>query len=99
MIKFCIIYCKYDKKYDEYRNSEFKGKLEIGNKSVAEFDTKFIKLFVKSDSTQRFLQDFVQSSAIQINLISNSAADLLPISSFPLNSEELLYDNFRHQKL
>jgi len=55
MIKFCIIYCKYDKKYDEYRNSEFKGKLEIGNKSAAEFDTKFIKLFVKSDSTQRFL--------------------------------------------
>jgi len=55
MIKNIIIYCKYDKKYDEYRNSEFKGKLEIGNKSVAEFDTKFIKLFAKSDSTQRFL--------------------------------------------
>jgi len=26
-----------------------------------------------------------------INLVSNSAAELLPILSFPLNSEELLY--------
>jgi len=26
-----------------------------------------------------------------INLVSNSAAELLPISNFPLNSEELLY--------
>jgi len=35
--------------------------------------------------------DFVKSWAIFINLASNSAAELLPISSFPLNSEELLY--------
>ena len=31
------------------------------------------------------------SLAILVNLISNSAAKLLPISSIPLNSEELLY--------
>jgi len=39
-------------------SSEFKGKLEIGNNSAADFDTKFIniaELFTKSDSTQRFL--------------------------------------------
>ncbi len=46
---------------------------------------------MKSDSTQRFLEDFVKSSTILINLVSNSAARLLPILSFPLNSEELLY--------
>ena len=72
-----------NKKYSN--SSEFKGKLEIGNKSSAEFDTKFIyivKLFAKSDSSQRFLQDFVQSSAIQINLVSNSAAYLLPVSLY-----------------
>jgi hypothetical protein len=42
---------------DRYSNSsEFKGKLEIGNNSAAEFDTKFIniaELFTKSDSTQK----------------------------------------------
>ncbi len=35
--------------------------------------------------------DFVKISAILINLVSNSAAELLPIFSFPLNSEELMY--------
>ena len=45
-------------------SSEFKGKLKIGDNSAAEFDTKFIniaELFTKSDSTQRFLKDFVKS--------------------------------------
>ena len=37
--------------------------------------------------------DFVKSWAILMNLVSNSAAELFPISSFPLNSEELLYIN------
>jgi len=45
--------------YNQYSNSsEFKGKLENGNNSAAEFDTKFIniaELLTKSDSTQRFL--------------------------------------------
>jgi len=36
------------------------------------------------------LKDFFKSSTIMINLVSNSAAELLPILSFPLNSEELL---------
>jgi len=74
-------------------SSEFKGKLKIGNNSAAEFDTKLIniaELFTKSDSTQRFLKEFFKSSTILINLVSNSAAEL-PILSFPLNSEELLY--------
>ena len=78
-----------------YNNSsEFKGKLEIGNNSAAEFDTKFmniVEFFPKSDSTHRFLKDFVKSSAILINLVSNSDAELFPIPSFHLNSEELLY--------
>jgi len=78
----------------KYSNSsEFKGKLEISNNSAAEFDPKFIsiaELVTKSDSAQRFLYEFVKSSAILINLGSNSAAELLPISSFPLNSEECI---------
>ncbi len=39
-------------------SSEFKGKLENGNNSAAEFDTKFmsnVEFFTKSNSTQRFL--------------------------------------------
>jgi hypothetical protein len=39
-------------------SSEFKGKLEIGKNSAAEFDTNFIniaELLMKSDSTERFL--------------------------------------------
>jgi len=78
----------------QYSNSsEFKGKLKIGNNSAAEFDTKIIniaELFTKSDSTQKFLKDFVKSSVMLINLVSNSAAELLQILGFPLNSEELL---------
>ena len=79
----------------EYSNSsEFKGKLEIGKNSAAEFDTKFInidELLTKSYKNLWVESDFIKSSAILINLGSNSAAELLPISSFPLNLEELLY--------
>jgi hypothetical protein len=32
-----------------------------------------------------------------INLVSNSAVELLPILSFPLKSEELLYKNKKQQ--
>jgi hypothetical protein len=61
---------------------------------AAEFGPKFIninELFTKSDFTQKFLKDFVKSSLILINLGPNWAAKLLPILSFPLNSEELVY--------
>jgi len=75
-------------------SSELKGKLEIGNNLAAEFNTKFINITELLTNSYKNLwveSDFVKSSAILINLISNSAADLLPISSLPLNSEELLY--------
>ena len=75
-------------------SSEFKGKLEIGNNSAAEFDTKFInisELFTKSYKNLLAELDFVKSSALFIDLVSNSAAELLPFSIFPLNSEELPY--------
>jgi len=78
----------------KYSNSsEFKGKLEIGNNSAAEFDAKFkniVKLLTKSYKSLWVESDFVKSSAILTYILSNSAAELLPVSSFPLNSEELL---------
>ena len=75
-------------------SSEFKGKLKNGNNSVAEFDAKFIniaELLTKSYKNLWVELDFVKSSALFINLVSNSAAELLPFLSFPLNSDELLY--------
>ncbi len=63
----------FQKKFTYSNFSEFKEKLKIGNNSAAEFDTKFIniaELFTKSDSTQSFLNDFVKSSTILINLVS-----------------------------
>ena len=78
-----------------YNNSsEFKGKLEIGNNSSAEFDSKVINIAELLTNSYKNLcveSDFVTSSAILINLGSNWAAELLPISSFPLTSEELMY--------
>ncbi len=71
-----------------------KGKLEICNNLVAEFDTKFIniaELLKKSYKNLWVELDFVKNSTLLINLVSNSAAELLPFSGFPLNSEELLY--------
>ncbi len=61
---------------------QFKGKLEIGINSAAEFDTKFIniaELFTKSYKSLWVESDFVKSSTILINLVSNSAAELLLI--------------------
>jgi hypothetical protein len=78
-------------------SSEFKGKLENGNNSAAEFDTKFINIAdisTKSYKNPWVELDFVNSSALFINLVSNSASELLPFSSFPLNSEELLYNKY-----
>jgi hypothetical protein len=77
-------------------SSEFKGKLEIDKNSASEFDTRSIdiaQLLTKFDSTKRFSYHFVKSSAKLINLVSNSAAEFLSISKFPLDSDELLYDN------
>jgi len=69
-----------------YFSSEFKAKLEIGSNLAVEFNTKFINI-----AELDLLYDFVKSSAILIKLVLNSAAKLLPISSFVLNSSELLY--------
>jgi hypothetical protein len=55
---------------------------------------KFIniaELLTKSYKNLLAELDFVKSSALFIDLVSNSAAELLPFSSFPLNLEELLY--------
>jgi len=52
------------------------------------------ELLTKSYKILLVESDFVKSSATLINLVSNSAAELLPISSFPSNSEELRYENF-----
>jgi len=73
---------------------EFKGKLEIGNNSAAEFDTKFInfiELLLKFYKNLLVESNFVKSSAILITLESNSADEILPITNFPVNLEELLY--------
>ncbi len=69
-----------------YFSSEFKAKPEIGSNLAVEFNTKFINI-----AELDLLNDFVKSSAILIKLVLNSAAKLLPISSFVLNSSELLY--------
>jgi len=69
-----------------YFSTEFKAKLEIGSNFAVEFNTKFINI-----AELDCLNDFVKSSAILIKLVLNSAAELLPISSFFLNSGELLY--------
>jgi hypothetical protein len=76
---------KYSCKIKYSNSSEFKGKLEIGNDSATEFDSKFIniaELLTKSYKNIWVESDFAKSSAILINL---------EITSLPLNSEELLY--------
>ncbi len=76
-----------------------KGKVEICNNSAAEFDPKFINitgLLPKSYINLWVESDFVKSAAILINLGSNSAAELLPISSFPLNSKEIEKKDFNY---
>jgi len=62
------------------------------------WNSKFIdiaELITESYKNLLVESDLVKSSAIMINLVSNSAAELLPISNFTLNSEELLYSNLK----